>query len=153
MKLIKRLIFGNDKPVLRNLISAILYCAALVLLDLGFRHFYTEGIVPIIDTAIPVYFTLSWTAILCAVSFLLPRIARRIFMIFTIVAYSFLALAHGFFYSFNGTYLTLSSAIFSVLLDVILPSYPASITFAASFNKAIAFTNNKIIKCVLLIKF
>ena len=113
MKLIKRLLFGNDKPVLRNLISAILYCTALVALDIGFRHLYAEGIVPVIDTAIPVYFTLSWTAILCAVSFLLPRIVRRIYMIFTIVAYSVFALAHGFFYSFNGTYLTLSSAIFA----------------------------------------
>ena len=113
MKLIKKLLFGNDRPVIRNIVSAALYCIALLLLDAGFRYIYSEKVTTILGDSVPLFFSVAWIIILTSVSFLLPRLVRRIYLILTALIYVIFSLVHAFFYSFNGTYLTLSSAIFA----------------------------------------
>lgn len=113
LNFIKKLLFANDHPVIRNVVSAAMYCIALLGLDVGFRYIYSQGIVPLFSDDVALFFSLAWIVSLCAVSFLLPRLARRIYQIVTVLFYVVMTVAHAFFYSFNGIYLTLSSTIFA----------------------------------------
>ena len=113
MKSLKKLLFGGNRPVIRNILSALFYCIALLALDLGFRFIFKDGVVPLTKDHVPFLFSLCWCAILTALSFLLPRLVRRIYLILTVLIYSVFAFAHAIFYTFNGTYLTLSQAIFA----------------------------------------
>lgn len=110
---LKKLLFADNYKKTRNLVSGALYALSLLLLDFGFRYFYQENVTLILEEYVPNLFTLCWVAILTAISFLLPRIIRRIYNISTVAFFAIFAVVHAFFYSFNGTYLTLSSAIFA----------------------------------------
>jgi len=110
---LKKLLFAENYPLVRNIVSGALYVLSLLVLDLGFRYVYKGSLVSPAGDAVPVYFTLAWIAILTGISFLLPRLARRIYQIATVSVYALFSLVHAFFFSFNGTYLTLSSAIFA----------------------------------------
>ena len=109
----KNILFADNYRKTRNIISGILYALSLLLMDFGFRAIYQEHVSIILEEYVPNLFTLCWVAILTAISFLLPRIVRRIYNISTVLFFAIFAVVHAFFYSFNGTYLTLSSAIFA----------------------------------------
>lgn len=110
---IKDLLFANNRPAIRNTVSALLFCLSLILLDAGFRFIYREAVASLFGDGVAFGFTICWTAILTALSFLLPRLARRIYQILVPVIYAVFAVAHAFFYSFQAVYMTLSSTIFA----------------------------------------
>lgn len=110
---IKNLLFADNHRKLRNLISGILYALSLLLLDIGFRFIYSEGVTLLLADYVTLFFSLACIAILTAISFLLPRLIRRIYQIASVSVFAIFAVVHAFFYSFNGTYLTISSVIFA----------------------------------------
>jgi len=112
-KFLKNLLFSEKLPVLRHIVSCVLYAGALLFLDLGFRATYKGTLTSPVGDTVPALFSLAWIVILASISFLLPRLARRIYQIATVSIYALFSLVHAFFFSFNGTYLTLSSAIFA----------------------------------------
>ena len=113
MDFIKKLLFGEDHPIIRNIISATLMFCTLMGIDLGFRYIYRWYDPAIVDVWIPLVFSICWCVLLCSISFLLPRIARRIYNIGITVIYSVLILVHAFFMSFFGSYMSVSSFMFA----------------------------------------
>ena len=68
-----------------------------VVLDFGFRYIY-RYLSPIRFLFQPaLLFTFGWAMILTAVAFILPRVARRIYMILSVLAFIFFALVHAVF--------------------------------------------------------
>lgn len=113
LKITKKILFGNDHPVIRNVVSVLLFALSLMLLDTGFRVIYRANLAIPVSDNVSLYMSLAWTALFCAIGFLLPKLARRIYIISVASLYTLFALVHAFFYSFNKTYLTFSSAIFA----------------------------------------
>lgn len=113
LKKLGELLFADNHPVIRNIVSAFLYALSLFILDFGFRYVYKGTLVSPAGDLVPIYFTLAWITIFTGISFLLPRIARRIYQITVTTVLTVFTLVHAIFHSFNGTYLTLSSAIFA----------------------------------------
>lgn len=113
MDFIKKLMFGEDHPIIRNIVSATLMFTTLFGIDLGFRYIYRQYNPAIVDAWIPLVFSLCWCILLCSISFLLPRIVRRIYNIGITVVYTFLILVHAFFMSFFGSYMSVSSFLFA----------------------------------------
>lgn len=113
MKSLKKLFFADDHHVIRNILSAALYCIALFSLDMGFRYIYGKNVTTLLGDHVPMLFTLCWIVLLTSISFLLPRLIRRIYLILTAVAYAALTFAHAMFLSFNGIYVTIAQSMFA----------------------------------------
>lgn len=113
MKLIKRLIFSGEKPVIRNIVSLALYVISLLMLDIALRTMYVSEDTSFVSGAVPFLFSFFWAILFGSISFLLPRLARRIFVIATTTVYAIITLVHEFFYSFFGNYMSFSSITFA----------------------------------------
>jgi len=117
-KKLKRLTFCPEDAekkeiLLRNIISGVIFFCTLLLLDLGFRFIYRQANTSPVGSEVPFFFSLAWCALLCAISFLLPRLARRIYQITVCVIYCIFAIVHAFMFSFFGNFFTMSSVIFA----------------------------------------
>ena len=110
---IKKILFGNERPVLRNILSAVFHFISLFMLDFGFRFIYRKDDLGITASYIPLLMTLFWCLIICGIALALPRLARRIYVIATTLLYVILAATHGILDSFFGQYLSFSSFMFA----------------------------------------
>lgn len=113
LRLAKKIVFGDNLPIIRNIVSILLFSLSIMLLDIGFRSIYRGNLALPISDNVSLYMSIAWTVLFSAIGLLLPRIARRIYLITVAAVYSIFVLVHAFFYSFNNTYLTFSSAIFA----------------------------------------
>ena len=57
---IKKILFGNERPVLRNILSAVFHFISLFMLDFGFRFIYRKDDLGITASYIPLLMTLFW---------------------------------------------------------------------------------------------
>lgn len=100
-------------PILSSLLSAAVYFIALLGVDLSLRLIDVSASTSPLDGSVPLKYTLCWCFILTAISFILPKTARKIFNIASVSVFTLFALIHEFFYSFFGSYMSFSSVIFA----------------------------------------
>lgn len=110
---LKKLLFGQGRPLLRNAVSCGLWFVALMVLDLAFRIIYERNDSSSLGFFPGVLFDVFWVLIFCGIALLLPRLARRIYMIAVSMVFWILVLVHAAFDSFFGSYLSLSSITFA----------------------------------------
>ena len=101
-------------PRLAPWLHLILFAAGLILLDLGFRwacrFAQTVGLRNILRL---MPFTILWAALLTAVAALLPRRARRIYMILIAVLSSALCIVHGIYINMFRKFFSFSDMVFA----------------------------------------
>ncbi|MBR2615296.1 MAG: LTA synthase family protein [Clostridia bacterium] len=107
------LLLGEERPLLRRAVAAALFALSLLLLDLGFRGIYFQADTSPLGGEVPLFFTLSWIAILSAVPFFLPRLGARIYQIAVFSVYGIFTVVHAFLYSLFGDFFTLSAVVFA----------------------------------------
>ena len=110
---LKKLLFGEQRPLLRNLLSLGLWFLALMLLDPAFRIVYEKNDSSPIGFFPGVLFDFFWCLLFCGIALALPRLVRRIYMIVVGLVFWILTLVHAAFDSFFGSYLSLSSVTFA----------------------------------------
>lgn len=113
MNLIKKLLFDEKHPIIRNIVSALLHFVALMTLDLSFRIIYEKNNKSPLPMSVPFWLSVFWCLILAGIAIALPRIARRIYVITTTSLFGIIVIVHGCLDSFFGQYMSFSSIMFA----------------------------------------
>lgn len=97
----------------RELSASLLFFSALMTIDLSFRIIYEKNNTSPLPASAAFWASFFWCVLLVGISVALPRVLRRIYMIFTTLVFSVLALVHGVMDSFFGQYMSFSSVMFA----------------------------------------
>jgi len=86
---------------------------SLLLMDFGLRRAYSWlGSTPLFD-AVPIMFTLGWSAILTAVAAVLPRNVKRVYLSVVIILNAALSIVHSLLYNIFGSFFSFSDMAFA----------------------------------------
>lgn len=110
---VKHLLFGGSRPILRELFSLGMHFLSLLGIDVVFRYIYAQNNTGGFSFVPPTLFSVFWALLLASVAIILPRLARRIYIISTTFIFGFMAILHGFFSGFFGHYMSFSAIMFA----------------------------------------
>ena len=110
---LKRLLFGDGHPILRDAVSLSIHLLCLIGLDLAFRIVYSHNDPHTVPSYVPFLLSLFWGTVIAGASVAMPRIVRRIWVIATTAFFGVIVIVHACLESFFGQYLSFSSVMFA----------------------------------------